>query len=206
MKGVSLKRKCHHFDEIFITGCTESCQNDNFQCSQWRKFHQNDDISVSVIALISRRRAWIWNSVVQALPGSVAGLFRLLDMLKCRVFSSGSETKSSTNFWFWVVQLVWLTYHLETLQSCLWVTNCSVQWTCIHVWIHKCSEAVCLLQWKVGFFGNDRNDRCCSICSDAYLVPGSAWGLSLNWMGNTITNGKKSHESSPHVTWWLMLS
>ena len=42
------KRKCHHFDEIFITGCTESCQNDNFQCRQWRKFRQNDDISVSV--------------------------------------------------------------------------------------------------------------------------------------------------------------
>ena len=45
----SLKRKCLHFDEIFITGCTESCQNDNFQCSQWWKFHQNDDIFVSVI-------------------------------------------------------------------------------------------------------------------------------------------------------------
>ena len=45
----SLKRKCLHFDEIFITGCTESCQNDNFQCSQWWKFHQNDDIFVSVL-------------------------------------------------------------------------------------------------------------------------------------------------------------
>ena len=44
----TLKRKCLHFDEIFITGCTESCQNDNFQCSQWWKFHQNDDIFVSV--------------------------------------------------------------------------------------------------------------------------------------------------------------
>ena len=45
---LSLKRKCLHFDEIFITGCTESCQNDNFQCSQWWKFRQNDDIFVSV--------------------------------------------------------------------------------------------------------------------------------------------------------------
>ena len=43
-----LKRKCLHFDEIFITGCTGSCQNDNFQCSQWLKFRQNDDIFVSV--------------------------------------------------------------------------------------------------------------------------------------------------------------
>ena len=45
--GHELKWKCHHFDEIII-GCTESCQNDNFQCSQWSKFHQNDNISVSV--------------------------------------------------------------------------------------------------------------------------------------------------------------
>ena len=43
-----LKRKCRHFDEIFITGCTGSCHFDNFQCSQWWKFHQNEDISVSV--------------------------------------------------------------------------------------------------------------------------------------------------------------
>ena len=45
----SLKRKCRHFDEILITGCTGSCHFDNFQCSQWWKFHQNEDISVSVI-------------------------------------------------------------------------------------------------------------------------------------------------------------
>ena len=45
--AISIKQKCRHFDEIFITGCTESCQNDNFRCSQWFKFHQND-ISVPV--------------------------------------------------------------------------------------------------------------------------------------------------------------
>ena len=45
---ITLKRKCRHFDEIFITGCTGSCHFDNFQCSQWWKFHQNEDISVSV--------------------------------------------------------------------------------------------------------------------------------------------------------------
>ena len=44
----TLKRKCLHFDEIFVTGCTGSCQNDNFQCRQWLKFRQNDDIFVSV--------------------------------------------------------------------------------------------------------------------------------------------------------------
>ena len=41
----SLKRKCYHFDKIFVTGCTESCHFDNFRCSQWWKFHQNEDIS-----------------------------------------------------------------------------------------------------------------------------------------------------------------
>ena len=30
-----------HFDAIFITGCTGSCHFDNFQCSQWWKFHRN---------------------------------------------------------------------------------------------------------------------------------------------------------------------
>ena len=45
---LTLKRKCCHFDKIFITSCTVSCQNDNFQCSQWWKCHQNEDISVSV--------------------------------------------------------------------------------------------------------------------------------------------------------------
>ena len=44
-------RKCHHFDEIFVTGCTESCHFDNFRCSQWWKFHQNDDIFGNVIIL-----------------------------------------------------------------------------------------------------------------------------------------------------------
>ena len=27
-----------HFGEILITGCAESCKNDNFQCSQWWNF------------------------------------------------------------------------------------------------------------------------------------------------------------------------
>ena len=43
-----LKQKCRHFDEIFITGCTGSCHFDNFHCSQWWTFHQNEDFSVSV--------------------------------------------------------------------------------------------------------------------------------------------------------------
>ena len=48
LTSTTLKRKCHHFDESFITGCTESCHFDNFRCSQWWRFHQNEDIFVSV--------------------------------------------------------------------------------------------------------------------------------------------------------------
>ena len=39
------KQQYCHFEEIFLTGCTGSCHFDNFQCSQWGKFHQNNDIS-----------------------------------------------------------------------------------------------------------------------------------------------------------------
>ena len=45
---VPSKQKCCHFDEIFITGSFSTYQNDNFQSGQCWKFHQNDDISVSV--------------------------------------------------------------------------------------------------------------------------------------------------------------
>ena len=44
----SLRQKYLNFDEIFITDCTGSYQNDNFQCSWWWKFHPNDDIFISV--------------------------------------------------------------------------------------------------------------------------------------------------------------
>ena len=43
----SLKRKC--FDEIFFTGCSWHCQNDNIRCIQWWKVRQNDT-SVGVSA------------------------------------------------------------------------------------------------------------------------------------------------------------
>ena len=34
---ISLKRKCRHFDEIFVIGRNECCQIDNFLCSQWQQ-------------------------------------------------------------------------------------------------------------------------------------------------------------------------
>ena len=42
---------CRHLGEIFIIGCTENCQNDNFRCSQSWKF-QDDHIFVSVVVEI----------------------------------------------------------------------------------------------------------------------------------------------------------
>ena len=70
-----LKRKCRHFDEIFITGCTGSCHFDNFQCSQWWKFHQNEDISVSVykhLAMMARpvltKLFKAWSIIVVFIP------------------------------------------------------------------------------------------------------------------------------------------
>ena len=63
------KRKCH-FDELFGTGCTESCQNDNFQCSQWRKFRQNDNKSVSVRSQIIYHPTWYIPSMSQYSAGA----------------------------------------------------------------------------------------------------------------------------------------
>ena len=48
-RTILLIQKCRHFDEIFITGYTGSCLFDNFQCNQWWKLHQNEDIIVSVM-------------------------------------------------------------------------------------------------------------------------------------------------------------
>ena len=63
---------CSHFDEIFINGCPGSCQNDNFQCSQWWKFRQNDIISVALYTSIftlmpgdTNMPDWIRSSMVQ---------------------------------------------------------------------------------------------------------------------------------------------
>ena len=59
IKSLPLKQKCRHFDEIFITGCTGSCHFDNFQCSQWWTFHQNEDFSVSVtLVFVGCMIAW----------------------------------------------------------------------------------------------------------------------------------------------------
>ena len=54
--------ECHYFDEIFIIGCTGSCQNDNFQCRHWRKFLQNVNISISVWTLGISKSIWTYRA------------------------------------------------------------------------------------------------------------------------------------------------
>ena len=51
MMDFILKWKHCHFDTIFVTGCSWSWQNDNFQCIHRLKFHQNDVIPASVCPL-----------------------------------------------------------------------------------------------------------------------------------------------------------
>ena len=43
--------ECYHFDEIFVTGYPKSCYNDNFWCSQWQKFRQNN---ISLLVMLSK--------------------------------------------------------------------------------------------------------------------------------------------------------
>ena len=76
----TLKRKCRHFDEIVITDCTGSCHFDNFQCSRWWQFHQNEHISVTAylhIALLPRGDKPRNNKETGGLPTSLDS--RLLD-------------------------------------------------------------------------------------------------------------------------------
>ena len=49
-----------NFDVIFITCCTANYHLDNFQCSQWWKFYQNDDIFVSVCWYNIYGMLYIW--------------------------------------------------------------------------------------------------------------------------------------------------
>ena len=48
-KTTNIKRKCRHFANIFITGCTRSWCFENIHCRQWGTVRQNDVISVLVI-------------------------------------------------------------------------------------------------------------------------------------------------------------
>ena len=44
----TLNPKCSHFDDLIVTGCTGSWQNDNLLCSQRREDCQHDSLLASV--------------------------------------------------------------------------------------------------------------------------------------------------------------
>ena len=92
--GQSLEQQCLHFEEIFVISCTRSCQNDNFRCSQWRRFHQNDPISVSVIVWLSGNqplnKSWILSIIRGMMTSSNGNIFRVTGPL-CGEFTGPRE-------------------------------------------------------------------------------------------------------------------
>ena len=103
----SCVRRGVHFDNIPITGCTVTCQNDNFRCSLWWKFHKRDNISVSIVKnpvlsyTLERRKdaaqykhtlcigrtrptsseIWAWKSVIASgEQGTFKSVFELLNL------------------------------------------------------------------------------------------------------------------------------
>ena len=97
----SLKRKCIHFDEIFIAGCSESCQYENCQCSQWWKFRQNDDI-FSYAENVSMLR---YHHVVRRLTASGTSQSGILTHLPLDKMASISQTTFSNAF-SWMINLI----------------------------------------------------------------------------------------------------
>ena len=115
IKDPVLKWTCH-FKEIFITGCTRSCQNDNFLCSQWRKFPQNDDVFITVFvrcaysmspslqvfndisSLISLRllAAWGYNDVIMT---TMASEITSLTVVYSTVYSPIKENIKALRHW-----------------------------------------------------------------------------------------------------------
>ena len=114
IKDPVLKWTCCHFKEIFITGCTRSCQNDNFLCSQWRKFPQNDDVFITVFvrcaysmspslqvfndisSLISLRllAAWDYNDVIMT---TMASEITSLTVVYSTVYSDADQRKHQSS-------------------------------------------------------------------------------------------------------------
>ena len=51
-RGKKLNGNVTKVNEIFITGCIRSCQNDKLECSQWQKFHQRNYIFILVVLIM----------------------------------------------------------------------------------------------------------------------------------------------------------
>ena len=72
------KQKCHS-DNIF--DYTEHCRSDSFQCSQWWKFCQNDDMAVSVFWC----HKWCcqWSMIMMTSGDCDCGSMWLSSMMMC---------------------------------------------------------------------------------------------------------------------------
>ena len=120
----SLKWKCHHFDEIFITGCTESCENDSFQCSQWWKFGENDSFPFQcywlqwrhIRASNHRHIACLSNSFFR-LTTKKASKFSITEPFRCGEATGDSPHKGPATRKVFprhdVVTMIWLHWHWE---------------------------------------------------------------------------------------------
>ena len=74
----TLKPKCRHFSEIFITGCTESRHFDHFRYSQWWKFRQNGssfrfDVRPLELLFLHLMRRWWWSCHICRCPSGLVG-------------------------------------------------------------------------------------------------------------------------------------
>ena len=132
-----LKRKCVHFDEISLTGCIESCQNDNCRCSQWWKFHQKS-IFVSVIPDHWPNMMTSSNGNIFRVTGPLCGEFtghRWIPRAKasdaklgCFLWSEASDLRRYRAHYD-VIVIVWsISYNTETEMTLFWLN--------FHHWLH----------------------------------------------------------------------
>ena len=138
-------QKCCHFDKISITACTGSCHCDNFQCSQWWKFCQND-ISISVNPVLTRRRnpKWITRSPsnLQHFVYNVSFYFQATKMLLLYSISPDHQPLEISSAWdySWVQLSSYklLLYHCVydgTLSPAVLVVNAKLEVTLVRLFM-----------------------------------------------------------------------
>ena len=109
----SLKRKCRHSNTIFITGCTESCQNGNLQMSQWWKFQQNEKISTSVF--------WWWQTNVKAVSRWCCLLPKMIRQHTYIIVEYGRMTERHVHLLGTTVPQVTLKFKCQQTNACPWL-------------------------------------------------------------------------------------
>ena len=111
----SLKRKYRHFGENFVPGYMRNCNFDNFQVSQWCKFHRKDNISVSVSFIIVTTFWW--------LPGIVQSVVHI----------------SVTNNTVFIQPGLWPSHNFDSIVLCYVLPACPRCWLPTHVVVAVCA-------------------------------------------------------------------